>query len=126
MSQQESRGSCFLNRNKKNPESEIPKDHVLSDDMAPATSMCKNKTNHLIPGNSHPSATAKKAIHSLNIRGETNWNLCTSDKAGFFRTRCMTRINVGLALRYVKLLLSSWKIDNEPQQKRYEVDYCIF
>ena len=30
-------------------------------------------------------------------------------KRAFLATRSMTRINVGLALRYVKLLLSSWK-----------------
>ena len=35
---------------------------------------------------------------------------CTSAKAGFSPTRNMTRIRVGLALSYVKLLLSSWKI----------------
>ena len=33
----------------------------------------------------------------------------TSGKASFLATRSMTRINVGLALSYVKLLLSSWK-----------------
>ena len=31
-------------------------------------------------------------------------------KRAFLATRSMTRINVGLALSYVKLLLSSWKI----------------
>ena len=36
---------------------------------------------------------------------ESNTYLCTSDKAGN-----MTRMHVGLALSYVKLLLSSWKI----------------
>ena len=41
---------------------------------------------------------------------ESKTYLCTSDKAGFLATRSMTRINVGLALSYVKLLLSSWKI----------------
>ena len=35
--------------------------------------------------------------------------LCTSVKTGFLATRDMTRINVGLALSYVKILLSSWK-----------------
>ena len=40
---------------------------------------------------------------------ESKTYLCTSDKAGFLATRNMTRINVGLARSYVKLLLSSWK-----------------
>ena len=40
---------------------------------------------------------------------ESKTYLCTSDKAGFFATRNMTRINVGFARSYVKLLLSSWK-----------------
>ena len=40
---------------------------------------------------------------------ESKTYLCTSDKGGFLATRSMTRINVGLALSYVKLLLSSWK-----------------
>ena len=31
-------------------------------------------------------------------------------KRTFLASRSMTRINVGLALSYVKLLLSSWKI----------------
>ena len=35
---------------------------------------------------------------------------CTSNKAGYLPKRNMTRINVGLALNYVKLLLSSWEI----------------
>ena len=35
--------------------------------------------------------------------------LCTLLKAGFLATRNMTRIDVGLARSYVKLLLSSWK-----------------
>ena len=42
---------------------------------------------------------------------ESKTNLCISDKAGFLATRRMTRINVGLALSYVKLLLSSGKTD---------------
>ena len=29
----------------------------------------KNKTNHLISSNSHPTATANQAIHSLKIGG---------------------------------------------------------
>ena len=41
---------------------------------------------------------------------ESKTNLCTSDKAEFFLHQDMTRINVGLALRLVKFLLSSWKI----------------
>ena len=41
---------------------------------------------------------------------ESKSYLCTSLKAGFFlATRNMTRIDVGLARSYVKLLLSSWK-----------------
>ena len=32
----------------------------------------KNKTNHQISSNSHPSATANKAIHSLKIGGLQN------------------------------------------------------
>ena len=40
---------------------------------------------------------------------ESKTYLCTSVKAGFLATRNMTRINVGLARSYVKLLLSSWK-----------------
>ena len=41
---------------------------------------------------------------------ESKTYLCTSVKAGFFlATRNMTRINVGLARSYVKLLLSLWK-----------------
>ena len=34
----------------------------------------------------------------------------TSDKAGVFSNKNTTRIHVGLALSYVKLVLSSWKI----------------
>ena len=41
---------------------------------------------------------------------ESKTYLCTSAKAGFFSTRNMTRMHVGLALSYVQLLLSSWKI----------------
>ena len=41
---------------------------------------------------------------------ESKTYLCTSAKAGFSPTRNMTRMQVGLALSYVKLLLSSWKI----------------
>ena len=40
---------------------------------------------------------------------ESKTYLCTSVKAGFLVTRNMTRINVGLARSYVKLLRSSWK-----------------
>ena len=40
---------------------------------------------------------------------ESKTFLCTSDKTGFLATRNMTRINVGLARSYLKLLLSSWK-----------------
>ena len=40
---------------------------------------------------------------------ESKFYLCTSLKAGFLATRNMTRIDVGLARSYVKLLLSSWK-----------------
>ena len=40
---------------------------------------------------------------------ESKTYLCTSYKAGILETRSMTRVNVGLALSYVKLLLSSWK-----------------
>ena len=38
----------------------------------------KNKTNHPISSNNHPSATANKAIHSLKIGGggyKTNENI---------------------------------------------------
>ena len=46
-----------------------------------------NKTNHPVSSNSHPSATANKAIHSLKIRGGglqnkrehhiiVTWNIC--------------------------------------------------
>ena len=35
--------------------------------------------------------------------------LSTLHKVGFLATRSMTRINVGLALSYVKRLLSSWE-----------------
>ena len=40
--------------------------------------ICKNKTNHPISSNSHPSATAKSAIFSLKIGGggyKTNRNV---------------------------------------------------
>ena len=40
---------------------------------------------------------------------ESKTYLCTSAKAVFLATRNTTRINVGLARSYVKLLLSSWK-----------------
>ena len=40
---------------------------------------------------------------------ESKSNFCISLKAGFLATRNMTRIDVGLARSYVKLLLSSWK-----------------
>ena len=40
---------------------------------------------------------------------ESKSYLCTSLKAGILATRNMTRIDVGLARSYVKLLLSSWK-----------------
>ena len=40
---------------------------------------------------------------------ESKSYLCTSLNAGFLATKNMTRIDVGLARSYVKLLLSSWK-----------------
>ena len=40
---------------------------------------------------------------------ESKTYLCTSHKAGCLAARSIARINVGLALSYVKLLLSSWK-----------------
>ena len=45
-----------------------------------------------------------------DVSTESQKLFCTSDKAGFSPTRHMTCIHVGLALSYVKLLLSSWKI----------------
>ena len=39
-------------------------------------SKVKNRTNHPISSNSHPSATENKAIHSLKRGGyKTNWNM---------------------------------------------------
>ena len=50
-----------------------------------------------------------KALSLVNwcLNRESKTYLCTSDKAGFLETRSMTRINVGLALSYVKLILFS-------------------
>ena len=49
------------------------------------------------------------SLVNLCFNRESKTYLCTSVKAGFFSKRNMTRINVGLARSYVKLLLSSWK-----------------
>ena len=49
------------------------------------------------------------SLVNLCFNRESMTYFCTSDKAGFLATRSMTSINVGLALSYVKLLLSSWK-----------------
>ena len=59
-----------------------------------------------------PHALIKAKVLSLVnwcFNRESKTYLCTSDKAGFLATRNMTRINIGLARGYMKLLLSSWK-----------------
>ena len=59
-----------------------------------------------------PHDLIKAKVLSLVIwcfNRESKTYLFPSDKVGFLATRSMTRINVGLALRYKKLLLSSWK-----------------
>ena len=48
----------------------MPKIHFLSNFLS-----CKNKTNHPISSNRHPSATANKAIHWLKWGGGVNKNL---------------------------------------------------
>ena len=56
--------------------------------------------------NIHTYAYMILSKQSFNRESESC--LCTSLKAGFF-SKNMTRIAVGLAQSYVKLLLSSWK-----------------
>ena len=48
-------------------------------------------------------------LNDVSTESQTRPGLCTSDKTRFSQTRNWTRIHVGLALSYVKLLLSSWK-----------------
>ena len=52
---------------------------------------------------------SKTSLVNWYFSRESETYLCTSDKASFLVTRSMTRVNVGLSLSYVKLLLSSWK-----------------
>ena len=49
------------------------------------------------------------SLVNWSFNRESKTYLCTSDKAGFLAIRSMTRINVGLTMSYVKLLLFSWK-----------------
>ena len=49
------------------------------------------------------------SLANLCFNRESKTYLSTSDKRVFLATRSMTRINVGLALSYVNLLLFSWK-----------------
>ena len=54
--------------------------------------------------------TSLQLLYNWCFNRESKTYLCTSVKAGvFLATRNMSRINVGLARSYVKLLLSSWK-----------------
>ena len=68
----------------------------------------ENDFNFLIKCDFLKSGTLTLVNWCFNRESKTY--LCTSDKTGFLATRSMTRINVDLALSYVKLLLSSWKI----------------
>ena len=46
-------------------------------------------------------------LNYASTESQKRTGMCTSDKAGFSPTRNMTRIHAGLALSYVKRLLSS-------------------
>ena len=59
---------------------------------------------------SHDLIKAKVlSLVNWGFNRESKSYLCISLKAGFLATRNMTRIDVGLARGYLKLLLSSWK-----------------
>ena len=62
---------------------------------------------NLIATRSHQSKSDVSCKRLFQQRVQTHF--CTSNKAGFLATRSTTRINVGLALTYVKHLFSSWK-----------------